>query len=200
VSIGKGLPSGTVTLLLGDVEQSTRHWEADPAGMREAMATLNAALAEVVAESGGAMPVEQGEGDSFVAAFERGSAAINCALALQLRLQGGSLRVRLGLHTGEIDVVDNRYQGTTIIRAARLRDIAHGGQVVLSSATRDLVADVLPDGKPLPILTTPSPDCRRYDRTGSARGVDPSVDVSRLTQRAVIIHDQGLTTTKSRSS
>lgn len=143
---GQGMPSGTVTLLLGDVEKSTRHWETDPEGMREAMASLNATLAEVVGASGGVMPIEQGEGDSFVAAFERGSAAVGCALALQLRLQGGLLRVRLGLHTGEIDVVDNRYQGTTIVRTARLRDIAHGGQIVVSSATRDLVADVLPDG------------------------------------------------------
>src|ERR1700732_3990990 len=78
------LPTGTVTLLLADVEGSTRLWETQPEQMTAAIARLNQVVCEVVATHAGVRPVEQGEGDSFVAAFARASDAVACALELQL--------------------------------------------------------------------------------------------------------------------
>src|SRR5882724_9150500 len=77
------LPSGTVTLLLADVEGSTRLWETQPDAMIAALAHLNQTVDGLVTVHGGVRPVEQGEGDSFVAAFARASDAISCALQLQ---------------------------------------------------------------------------------------------------------------------
>ncbi|MDT5258223.1 MAG: hypothetical protein QOD10_3303, partial [Mycobacterium sp.] len=67
------LPTGTATLLLADVEGSTRLWEAQPEEMTAAFARLDHVLGDVVSAHGGVRPVEQGEGDSFVAAFARAS-------------------------------------------------------------------------------------------------------------------------------
>ncbi|MGH9011335.1 MAG: helix-turn-helix transcriptional regulator [Acidimicrobiia bacterium] len=140
------LPTGTVTLLLADVEGSTRLWESDPELMAEAMARLDRILGETVAGHGGVRPVEQGEGDSFVVAFPRASGAVACALDLQ-RAPLAPIRLRIGLHTGEAQLRDEgNYMGPAVNRAARLRDLAHGGQTVMSGATRDLVVDRLPDG------------------------------------------------------
>src|SRR5438270_216781 len=63
------LPVGTVTLLLADVEGSTRLWEKEPSVMKEALARHDGAVVEILRRHAGARPVEQGEGDSFVAAF-----------------------------------------------------------------------------------------------------------------------------------
>lgn len=94
----------------------------------------------------GIRPVEQGEGDSFVIAFSRASDAVACALALQ-RAPLAPLRLRIGVHTGEVQLRDeNNYVGPAINRTARLRELAHGGQTVLSGTTGDLVADTLADG------------------------------------------------------
>ena len=90
-------------------------------------------------------PVEQGEGDSFVVAFARAGDAVACALALQ-QAPLAPIRLRIGVHTGDIQLRDEgNYIGPTINRAARLRDLAHGGQTVLSGTTHDLVADQLSD-------------------------------------------------------
>ncbi|OBK95942.1 transcriptional regulator [Mycobacterium asiaticum] len=143
-SLTELLPTGTVTLLLADVEGSTRLWETQPEQMAAALALLNRTVDETVAVHGGVRPVEQGEGDSFVAAFARASDALGCALALQ-RASLGPIRIRIGLHTGEIQLRDEgNYAGPTINRAARIRDLAHGGQTVLSAVTEALVADRLP--------------------------------------------------------
>ena len=77
------LPTGTVTLLLADVEGSTQLWETQPAAMTAALALLNRTADKVIAEHDGVRPVEQGEGDSFVAAFARAADAVACALDLQ---------------------------------------------------------------------------------------------------------------------
>src|ERR1700675_4734996 len=82
------LPTGTVTLLLADVEGSTRLWETQPEEMTVAIARLNQVVSDVVATHGGVRPVEQGEGDSFVAAFARASGAVGAA--------GGVQRGRVG--------------------------------------------------------------------------------------------------------
>lgn len=140
------LPTGTVTLLLADVEGSTRLWETQPEKMTAALALLNRTVDEAVAAHGGVRPLEQGEGDSFVTAFARASDAVECALELQ-RAPLGPIRLRIGVHTGEVQLRDDaNYAGPTINRTARLRDLAHGGQTVLSGATEPLVMDRLPDG------------------------------------------------------
>ncbi|WP_287355601.1 AAA family ATPase, partial [Mesorhizobium sp.] len=101
---------------------------------------------------GGVRPVEQGEGDSVVGVFAQPSDAIAAALHAQRTFAhepwpgGQVLRIRIALHTGEAQLRGNDYYvGRTVIRCARLRAVAHGGQTVLSGATRDLVADRLPD-------------------------------------------------------
>ena len=140
------LPTGTVTLLLADVEGSTQLWETQPEQMTTALALLNRTVDEAIAGYGGVRPVEQGEGDSFVAAFARASDAVACALVLQ-RAPLAPIRLRIGVHTGEIQLRDEgNYAGPTINRAARIRDLAHGGQTVLSGATESMVVDRLPDG------------------------------------------------------
>ncbi|WP_231964375.1 MULTISPECIES: LuxR C-terminal-related transcriptional regulator [unclassified Mycobacterium] len=138
------LPTGTVTLLLADVENSTGLWETQPEPMTAAFARLDEALSDLVAAHGGVRPVEQGEGDSFVVAFARASDAVACALELQ-RAPLAPVSLRIGVHTGEVQLRDEgNYIGPTINRTARLRDLAHGGQTVLSGVTEDLVADTLP--------------------------------------------------------
>ncbi|WP_396879346.1 LuxR C-terminal-related transcriptional regulator [Mycolicibacter heraklionensis] len=140
------LPTGTVTLLLADVEGSTRLWETQAEQMTAAIARLDHTLAEVLAAHDGVRPVEQGEGDSFVAAFARASDAVACALALQ-RAPLAPIRLRIGLHSGEVQLRDEgNYIGPTINRTARIRDLGHGGQTVLSAITEALVIDRLPDG------------------------------------------------------
>jgi predicted ATPase/class 3 adenylate cyclase/DNA-binding CsgD family transcriptional regulator len=138
------LPTGTVTLLLADVEGSTRLWQSQPDEMTAAVARLDRMVCDIIAAHHGVRPVEQGEGDSFVVAFARASDAVACALELQ-RAPLAPIRLRIGVHTGEVQLRDEgNYIGPTINRTARLRDLAHGGQTVLSGITEDLVLDRLP--------------------------------------------------------
>ena len=138
------LPTGTVTLLLADVEGSTRLWETQPDDMTAAVAHLDQTVSDLVAAHGGVRPIEQGEGDSFVVAFARASDAVACALELQ-RAPLALVRLRIGVHTGQVQLRDEgNYAGPTINRTARLRDLAHGGQTVLSGAAEQLVVDWLP--------------------------------------------------------
>jgi predicted ATPase/class 3 adenylate cyclase/DNA-binding CsgD family transcriptional regulator len=144
LGVSELLPTGTVTLLLADVEGSTQLWHTQPEEMTAAVARLDRTLADVVAAHGGVRPVEQGEGDSFVVAFARASDAVACAVELQ-RAPLAPIRLRIGVHTGEVQLRDEgNYIGPTVNRAARLRDLAHGGQTVLSGSTHELVADSLP--------------------------------------------------------
>ena len=138
------LPTGTVTLLLADVEGSTRLWESQPDEMAAAIATLDRTVTDLIGEHDGVRPVEQGEGDSFVLAFARATDAVACALELQ-QAPLAPIQLRIGVHTGEVRLRDEgNYIGPTINRTARLRDLAHGGQTVISGITEDLVLDHLP--------------------------------------------------------
>jgi predicted ATPase/class 3 adenylate cyclase/DNA-binding CsgD family transcriptional regulator len=148
------LPTGMATLLLADVEGSTRLWETQPEEMTAAVAALDRAVSDLIAAHGGVRPVEQGEGDSFVVAFARAADALTFALELQRALLA-PIRLRIGVHTGDVQLRDEgNYIGPTINRTARLRDLAHGGQTVLSGATEDMVVDRLPDGAWLTDLGT----------------------------------------------
>jgi predicted ATPase/class 3 adenylate cyclase/DNA-binding CsgD family transcriptional regulator len=144
LGVSELLPTGTVTLLLADVENSTGLWESQPEQMTAGFALLDHTLSDLLAAYGGMRPVEQGEGDSFVAAFARASDAVACALQLQ-RAPLAPISLRIGVHTGEVQLRDEgNYIGPTINRTARLRNLAHGGQTVLSGTTEDLVVDALP--------------------------------------------------------
>jgi predicted ATPase/class 3 adenylate cyclase/DNA-binding CsgD family transcriptional regulator len=184
------LPTGMATLLLADVEGSTRLWETHPGEMTSAVARLNQTVSEVIAAHGGVRPVEQGEGDSFVAAFARASDAVACALELQ-RAPLAPIRLRMGVHTGEVQLRDDgNYAGPTINRTARLRDLAHGGQTVLSGATEDMVVDRLPPGAWLTDLGThPLRDLPRPERVLQLCHPDLRVEFPPLRTPSTVISD-----------
>src|SRR5918997_5725021 len=151
-TITSRLPVGTVTFMLTDVEGSTRLWESAPEAMGVAVARHYELLDAAIALHGGVRPVEQGEGDSVVAAFPRASDALAAALDIQRACHfegwpdGVSLRLRIALHTAEAQLRDEgNYFGQAINRCARLRAVAHGGQVVVSRTARDLALDRLPE-------------------------------------------------------
>jgi predicted ATPase/DNA-binding CsgD family transcriptional regulator len=122
--------------------------------MTAAVAALDRTITELVAAHRGVRPVEQGEGDSFVVAFTRASDAVAFALDLQ-RSPLEPIRLRIGIHTGEVQLRDEgNYIGPTINRTARLRELAHGGQVVLSGVAQVLAGDLLPAGAWLTDLGT----------------------------------------------
>jgi predicted ATPase/class 3 adenylate cyclase/DNA-binding CsgD family transcriptional regulator len=150
------VPAGTITFLLTDIEGSTRLWEDRGDAMPAAIARHYEILDEAVSRHGGVRPVEQGEGDSVVAAFTRARDAVGAALDAQRRLlaevwaDDAPLRVRMAVHTGDAQLRDEgNYMGATVNRCARLREIAPGGQVLVSGATAELVADHLPEGADL---------------------------------------------------
>lgn len=217
------LPTGTVTFLLTDVEGSTQRWERDADAMAASMARHDEILAATIAGHGGAQPAEQGEGDSVVAVFARASDALAAALDAQRALAVTDLKVRMALHTGEARVRDERYAGQAVIRAARLRALAHGGQVVVSQATRDLLVDVLPAdavlapagdhplkglGRPEPVYALCHPDLPASadpiatpERTTHATGAAPHnlpVALTSLIGRSRELDDVGETLRRTR--
>ncbi len=147
------LPSGTVTFLLTDVEGSTPGWDRDPDGMAVVMGRQEVILHGAIERHRGVRPVEQGEGDSVVAVFERAADAIGAALDAQLALtaehwpEGLEVRVRMALHSGDARLRGERnYAGPVLNRCARLRALAAGGQVFVSTATHAIVVTELPAG------------------------------------------------------
>ena len=147
------LPNGTVAFLLTDIEGSSSRWDADPASMGPAVTRHYAILDEAVTRHGGVRPVEQGEGDSIVAAFSRATDAIAAAVDAQRELLaevGDRFKVRMAVHAGEAQLRDEgNYFGQAVIRCARLRALGHGGQVLVSRTAADLSLDALPDGAEL---------------------------------------------------
>ena len=149
------LPTGTVTFLFTDVEDSSRLWEQQPAAMRQALARHDALVEAAVEQHGGMVVRPRGEGDSRFAVFTRASDAVAAALAVQQALTVEPwptplpLRVRLALSTGEADLRDGDYYGAAVNRCARLRAMAHGGQVLLAQTTADLARGALPEGASL---------------------------------------------------
>ena len=144
------LPTGTVTFLFTDLEGSTRLWEQYPEAMKDALARHDEILRDAIASNRG--HVVKGRGDGVHAAFATADSAVRAALAAQRALTDetwestGALRVRMGVHTGPAEQRDGDYYGTAVNRAARLMGVAHGGQVVVSLASQELLRDGMPDG------------------------------------------------------
>jgi class 3 adenylate cyclase len=143
----RDLPRGTVTFLFPDIEGSTRLLTALGDGYAELLAAHQRVLRKAIGAHRGCEVGTQG--DAFFVAFARARDAIGTAVAAQRGLtavaspEGVRLRVRMGVHTGEAAVRGTTYVGLDVHRAARICSAAHGGQVLVSSATRELVADAL---------------------------------------------------------
>src|SRR3954451_4660038 len=142
------LPSGTVTFLFTDIEGSTRLL----ARLRDRYADVlgeHQRLLRVAFDRHGGHEVGT-EGDSLFMAFPRARSAVAAAVAAQRALacqrwpEGVDLRVRMGIHTGEAGLWDGDYVGLDVHRAARICSAGHGGQMLISRSTHELVADELP--------------------------------------------------------
>jgi predicted ATPase/class 3 adenylate cyclase len=152
------LPSGTVTFLFTDIEGSTQLWEQHPQAMPAAIERHNDILTVSITAHGGT--VFKLVGDAVYAAFASAPQALTAALAAQRALAAerwgaiGPLRVRMALHTGSAEARDGAYLGPPLNRVARLLAAGHGGQILLSLATQDLVRDQLSDDTALRDLGT----------------------------------------------
>lgn len=144
-------PSGPVTILFSDIESSTSLWDDYPDAMREAHTRHNEILSSVFDSHGGR--VLKDKGDGFIVVFNNPVKALEAAAAAQRDLiEGswpepiGSLRIRMGINTGIVEPRNGDYYGPQVNRTARLEDLAHGGQVLVSDATRALVSGQLSSG------------------------------------------------------
>jgi len=152
------LPQGTITFLFTDIEGSTRLWEQHPRKMPSALARHDALLKEIVAAHGGV--VFKTGGDSVLAAFATAPNALAAAYAAQQAFgtEPWALprppQIRMALHAGSAEIRDGDYVGPALNRAARLLDAGHGGQVLLSLATEQLVREQLPPSTALRDLGT----------------------------------------------
>jgi predicted ATPase/class 3 adenylate cyclase len=142
------LPSGTVTFLFTDIENSTGLWEQFGDAMRAALARHNEILRTAIERHYGT--IFKIVGDAICAAFASALDALSAALAAQRALlaerQGAAvpMRVRIALHTGTAAPQDGDYVGLPLSYVTRLLESGHGGQVLLSRATQELVHDQLP--------------------------------------------------------
>jgi predicted ATPase/class 3 adenylate cyclase len=139
------LPSGTVTFLFTDLEGSTRLWEDHPEAMKDASARHDEILRDAVTSHAG--HVVKLTGDGVHAAFADATCAVEAAVEAQRALTAevwdttAPLHVRMGIHTGPAEERAGDYYGTAVNRAARLMSVAHGGQVVVSLTTEELLRD-----------------------------------------------------------
>jgi class 3 adenylate cyclase len=152
------LLTGTVTFLSTDIEGSSRLWEDHSDAMRLALARHHAVLRAAIETNNGC--VFKTVGDAFCAAFPTAPEGVDAALAVQQSLSrlpasavapvaGLSLKVRVALHSGAAELRDGDYFGPALNRVDRVLKAGHGGQVLLSGATRELVQDDLPPGMSL---------------------------------------------------
>jgi predicted ATPase/class 3 adenylate cyclase len=133
------LPTGTVTFLFTDVEGSTRLLQELGDEYADVLAEHRCVLREAFAEHGGVEVDTQG--DAFFVAFAKARDALSAASQARRALEAGPIRVRMGLHTGEPAVTDEGYVGIDVHRAARIASAGHGGQILVSHSTRQLVHD-----------------------------------------------------------
>lgn len=150
------LPTGTVTFLFTDIEGSTKLWQQFPDAMPYALARHHELLTQCIERHDGY--VFQIIGDAFCAAFATAADGLDAALDAQRALlqeawgETGAIRVRMSLHTGAVEVRPGEFKsgeyasGYTLSRAARLLSAGHGGQILLSAPTMELVREHLPSG------------------------------------------------------
>jgi len=152
------LPSGTLTFLMTDVQDSSSLYERHREAMKEAMERHDQVIGEAVRASGGTVVMSQGEGDSTLAVFKFASGALAAALAAQRTLRSSgwpvTLLVRMAVSTGEAEVLQGNYRGPAVNRCGRLRSHAKGGQILVASATYDVAAEAVPSGATLMSLGT----------------------------------------------
>lgn len=144
------LPTGTVTFLFSDIEGSTRLATALGSAWPPILDRHHAVIDAAVSAGGG--QVVSTEGDGVFAAFETPRGAVEAAIAIQHNLaaeswpQDVTIRVRIGIHTGEALAATGGYAGIAVHRAARIAATGSGGQVVISDATLTLLDGALPAG------------------------------------------------------
>ncbi|HEX8958806.1 MAG TPA: adenylate/guanylate cyclase domain-containing protein [Solirubrobacterales bacterium] len=142
------LPTGVLTLVFTDVEGSTRLLRELGPRYGALLAAHNEIVRGELEAAGGT--VVRSEGDSFFCAFTDPDGALRACLNVQLRLashgwpDGAEFKVRIGLHTGTVQAGGEDYVGLAVHQAARVSDAAHGGQTLLSQATRRLLGEELP--------------------------------------------------------
>ena len=142
----KPLPSGEITILFTDVEGSTTAWERHPEAMPRAMRQHKTLIGHAVGSHGGA--VVKDTGDGLFAVFPDAAQGVAASVDAQRELEDapweetGPLRARMGLHSGEAEPIGGDYHGQAVNRCARIMGVAHGGQIVLSSATHDRLGSV----------------------------------------------------------
>ena len=143
-------PSGTITFLFTDIEGSTRLLEMMGTQYAVALSEHHEIMRATIQKWNGREVDTQG--DAFFVTFSRALDAVQCAAEAQRALtshrwpQDESLRVRMGLHTGEPLIASTGYVGMDVHRAARIGDAGHGGQILLSQTTRELIIQDLPKG------------------------------------------------------
>ncbi len=144
----RALPTGTVTFLFSDIEGSTQRWEAHREAMASAVARHEALIKAAFEKHGGF--VFKTVGDAFCVVFARAPDAVAAAIDAQREIIAedwvaiGGLRVRMALHTGNVDERNGDYFGPAVNRVSRLLSIGYGGQVLVSGVTTDLVQGQLP--------------------------------------------------------
>jgi predicted ATPase/class 3 adenylate cyclase len=150
------LPTGTITFLFSDIEGSSKKWEQQPDAMRVALGAHDRMLRSAFEANGGY--IFKTIGDAFCVAFDTAQEALTGAIEAQRALRAmtwdgiDELKVRMALHTGAAEHRDGDYFGQSLNRVSRILSSAHGGQVLLSRSTEELVGDLLPTGVQLRAL------------------------------------------------
>lgn len=145
-----GLPTGVVSFLLTDIEGSTELWESYPVAMADVLERHDTLAAEVIEGHAGHLIKSKGEGDATLSVFLRATDAVAAAVELARAFATEpwrdeiKLRVRMAVHTGEAHERNGDYYGPAVNRAARIRSLARGGQILLSQVAAELVRDGLP--------------------------------------------------------
>jgi len=143
---------GTLTLMFTDIEGSTLLWEAHGTEIMAEVINAHNTILRTVNSAWSGTEISN-EGDAFFFVFPTASAAVMCALEIQLVLKAYQwheniepLRVRIGIHTGDMILLDDKYHGMPANLAKRITDAGHGGQILLSAVTHALVKTQFPPG------------------------------------------------------